>query len=103
MKNSDNSGQDCEKGKMYIFRLYVVGNEPNSRIARENLENICNEFLKGRCQVEIVDVLKDFQAALADKVFVTPALVLVEPQPRAVVLGSLRDKDKVISALRLKV
>jgi len=103
MKQAGSVPRDSRKEKMYILKLYVANDEPNSRLARENLRHICNEHLKGRCQIEEVDVLKDFGAALKYRIFITPALVLVAPEPRAVVVGNLVDREKVISALRLRI
>jgi len=86
----------------YILRLYVTGIEANSMIARRNLKDICEGFLKGRCDVTEVDVLDHFESALKDGIFMSPALVLVSPEPRVVIVGNLGDTAKVLSALRLK-
>jgi len=49
------------------FILFVAGDEPNSRAARGNLAELCNEDLHGRCEVAIVDVLQDFAAASGEQ------------------------------------
>jgi len=85
----------------YRFRLFVVGNGPNSTQALSNLQSLCQEHLKGRYTIETVDVTTNFQAAAKDNILITPALVLVAPLPRTVVLGNLRDRQKVLLALRL--
>ena len=85
----------------YRLRLFVAGDEPNSAIAKASLDEICSTYLKHDCQIEIVDVLENFQPALEERVLVTPALVIVEPQPRTVVFGNLADTKKVLSALRV--
>lgn len=102
MKHTDAVAAEAHKKQLYVFKLYVAGVEQNSRLARENLKSICDQYLSNRCQVEEVDVLKDFASALRDKVFVTPALILVAPEPRATVVGNLEDKERVILALRLR-
>ena len=89
------------KGTKYVLRLFVAGDEPNSRAARENLDRICQKHLPGRHEIEVVDVLQDFEAALQESVFVTPMLLVPEPPPRTSVLGSLNDECKVLKALRL--
>jgi circadian clock protein KaiB len=86
----------------YHLKLYVAGHEQNSQLARENLESICRLYLNGRCRVEEVDVLRDFESALMDRIFVTPTLLLLEPPPRVTVIGSLSDTERVVSALRLR-
>ena len=101
MKSADGNALVAET-KTYILKLYVAGDEQNSRIAQDNLTRICDEYLKGRCRIEKVDVLIDFTTALKDRVFVTPTLVLAAPEPRATIVGNLGDKERVISALRLR-
>lgn len=86
----------------YIFKLYIAGNESNSLIARNNFKDICEKFLNSSCDVTEVDVLRDFETALADGIFMSPTLVLVAPAPRVVIVGTLSDTAKVLSALRLK-
>lgn len=85
----------------YLLRLFVVGIGPNSKQAMSNLHSLCREHLKGRYTIETVDVVKDFVAAARDNILITPALVLVRPLPRVVVLGNLSDRQKVLFALRL--
>jgi circadian clock protein KaiB len=90
-----------DKGGHHLFRLFMAGGGTNSRQALANLRRLCQEHLKGRCTIETVDVTKDFEAAVRDNILVTPALVLVTPRPRVVILGNLSDLPKVLAALRL--
>jgi circadian clock protein KaiB len=83
------------------FRLFIVGHGANSRLARSNLRRLCHEHLQGRCTIEIVDVVKDFAAAVKDNILITPTLILVSPLPRVTILGNLSDRSKVLLALRL--
>ena len=85
----------------YLLRLFVAGNGTNSKQAVANLHRLCREHLNGRCTIETVDVVKNFQAAVRDNILVTPALILVAPRPRVMVLGNLSDLPKVLAALRL--
>ena len=90
------------EGVGYILRLFVAGDEPNSRRAKENLARLCESYLKGRYELEIVDVFQDYQAALDNNVLVTPTLLLANPAPMARVVGDLSDVSKVLSVLRLR-
>ena len=85
----------------YLLRLYIAGNGPNSQKALANLRSLCQEHLEGRYTIETVDVVEDFQAAVRDNILVTPALILVAPLPRVIVLGNLSDRQKVLLALRV--
>ncbi len=89
-----------ERRPAYLFLLFVVGTEPNSVLARENLEHICAEYLaSGDCTVEIVDILEDYQAALDHNVFVTPALIVKGPRGRSTIVGNLSDIDRIVLTL----
>ena len=88
-------------GETYVFRLFVAGIDSNSTQARENLARLCEEHLKGRYEIETVDVLKHAAAAQKNNVLVTPTLILIEPHPKVTVLGNLSDTRQVFGALRL--
>lgn len=85
----------------YLLRLFMAGNGPNSKQALSNLRQLCREHLNGRCTIETVDVVKDFEAAVRENILVTPALIMVAPLPRVMVLGNLSDRQKILCALRL--
>jgi circadian clock protein KaiB len=85
----------------YVLRLFVAGAAPNSRQALSNLHSLCREHLDGRYTIETVDVVKNFKAAARDNILITPALILLAPLPRVIVLGNLSDRPKVVRALRL--
>lgn len=88
-------------GETYAFRLFVAGNEVNSVLARNNLARLCAKHLKGRYEIEVVDVLKDPATALKHRVLVTPTLIVAEPHLEITVLGNLNDTREVLAALRL--
>ncbi len=103
MSKSLQSKHRARKGQRghYVFRLFMAGNGPNSKQALANLRSLCRDHLNGNCTIETVDVVKDFQAAVRENILVTPALILVAPLPRVMILGNLSDLPKVLAALRL--
>jgi circadian clock protein KaiB len=103
MKQPQSVTANIEIKKIYIMKLYIADGERNSHLARENLKDICEKYLEDRFQIQEIDVLTDFASALKDRIFFTPTLVLMEPKPRASVIGNLSDKGKVISTLRLRL
>jgi len=86
----------------YLFYLFVYGEEPKSALARENLNQICHEYLEDRCRIKVIDVIEDFESALENNIYVTPALIMISPAPRVAIFGSLSNKEKVLSALHLR-
>ncbi|MCB0172047.1 MAG: circadian clock protein KaiB [Anaerolineae bacterium] len=85
----------------YILRLFVAGDERNSYLAKINLKHICDNYLNGRHQLEVIDVLENVEAAVRNHVLVTPMLVLVAPRPEVTIIGNLSNTQRVLDALRL--
>ena len=53
-----------EKLETYILRLYVSGQTPKALTAFDNLKKICEEYLHGRYQIQVIDLLKNPQLAV---------------------------------------
>jgi circadian clock protein KaiB len=83
----------------FKLRLYVAGTAQNSVQAIANLKAICAEHLPHRHDIEIVDVFREPKRALADGVFMTPALMKLSPGPARKIVGSLTDAKPVLLAL----
>jgi circadian clock protein KaiB len=84
----------------FRFRLFIVGDEPNSRLADKNLHAICSAYLPGRHHIEVIDVMQNFEAALAANIMIAPALV-VEGRRSFTLFGALTDEAMVLSMLGL--
>lgn len=90
------------EGKGFMFRLFVTDDEPHSRKAKENLRKFCTSYINEPFEIEVVDVLKSFNIAMEHKIFLTPALVMVSPEPGIVIFGDLSDTQELIKFLPLK-
>ncbi|MFO7987069.1 MAG: circadian clock KaiB family protein [Desulfatiglandaceae bacterium] len=93
------SSQANSYGKGFVFRLFVAGNEPHSQAAQANLKKLCESCLNIPLEIEIVDVLESHELALKYRIFLTPALIRVTPEPQVTIFGDLSDQQKVIKAL----
>jgi circadian clock protein KaiB len=82
----------------YRFRLFIAGNEPNSLLAEQNLRALCLAYLPERHDIEIIDVLQDFEAALQAMIMVAPAVVMISPRP-VTLFGALTDTARILAAL----
>ncbi|MFO8111169.1 MAG: circadian clock KaiB family protein [Desulfosalsimonadaceae bacterium] len=83
------------------FILFVVGNEPNSLQARQNMKHLC-ERIDGPVEYEVIDVLDNFQTALQYNILATPALVRINPEPQLTILGNLSDTKRILALLHYK-
>ena len=84
---------------MFKFRLYVAGDAPNSAQAVANLNALCRTHLAGRYEIDVVDVFREPQRALQDRVFMTPTLVKLAPSPALRIVGTLSETPTVLQAL----
>lgn len=83
-----------------MLRLYVAGSSRNSTEARRNLQAIVSGVPDASLDIEVVDVCKFPERALADGVLVTPTLIRLFPRPVQVIIGDLSDRDTVRAVLR---
>ena len=51
---------------MFKFQLFVAGDTPNSVEALGNLTRLCDEYLPGRHEIDVVDVFREPARALAE-------------------------------------
>lgn len=83
----------------FKFRLYVADNTPNSSQALANLNTICRMHLANRHEIEVVDVFRHPERALAESIFMTPTLVKTSPAPMTRIVGTLSNERIVLQAL----
>ena len=86
----------------YRLRLYIAGQTPNSVIAIANLKKICEEQLKGKYLIEVVDLLEKPQLAKGDQIVAIPTLVRRLPPPVKKIIGNLSKTESVIVGLDLQ-
>lgn len=86
---------------MWILRLYVAGQTPKALTALKNLEKICEEQLKGKYSIEVIDLLKNPQLGADDQIFALPTLVRKLPVPVRKIIGDLSNTERVLVGLDL--
>jgi circadian clock protein KaiB len=91
------------ENEAYRLRLYVAGQTPKSVLAFTNLKQICEEHLRGRYEIEIVDLLENPQLASGDQILALPTLVRRLPEPIKKIIGDLSNTECVLVGLDLRV
>jgi len=89
--------------KTVIFRLFVAGDEPHSKNAKDNLRTFCASHLNASYMIEVVDVFASFKTALKHNIFLTASLIKVAPRPAVTLFGDLSDTHQLIKVLGLEV
>jgi circadian clock protein KaiB len=90
------------RDEFYILRLYIAGQTPNSIAAIANLKKICEDKLRSKYRIEVVDLLKRPQLAKGDQIIAIPTLVRRLPPPVKKIIGNLSRTESVIVGLDLQ-
>jgi circadian clock protein KaiB len=90
------------KPEAWKLRLYVAGQTPKSIRAVANLKVLCEKHLKGRYQIEVIDLLEHPHMARGDQIVAIPTLVIKLPQPVRKIIGDLSNTDRVLVGLALQ-
>lgn len=88
--------------KKYVLRLYITGMTPNSKRAVENVKNICEEHLKGRYELEIIDIYQQPTLAEGEQIIAAPTLIKQLPHPLRRLIGDMSNTEKVLLGLDLR-
>ena len=88
--------------RTYLLRLYVAGQTPKSVLAFTNLKQICEDYLQGCYEIEIIDLLENPQLAGGDQILAVPTLVRRLPEPIKKIIGDLSNTERVLVGLDLQ-
>jgi len=90
------------KPVVWKLRLYVAGQTPKSIRAFANLKVQCEEHLKGRYQIEVIDLRANPQLARGDQIVAIPTLVRRLPRPIRTIIGDLSNSARLLVGLDLR-
>ena len=90
------------KEKKYLLKLYVAGTTPKSSRAITNIKRICEEHLKGRYELEVIDIYQQPVLVKGEQIIAVPTLVKELPLPLRKFIGSLADVDRILVGLDLR-
>jgi circadian clock protein KaiB len=87
----------------YVLRLFVAGMSPKSIQAVENIKRICEMYLPGRYELEVIDVYQQPILAKEGQIVAAPTLVKELPPPLRKLVGSMSDTDRVLVGMDLHI
>lgn len=88
--------------EIWELRLYVAGQTVKSVTALANLKKYCEEHLKDRYKLEIIDLLEHPQLAEGDQILAIPTLVRKVPSPIRKIIGDLSNQERVLVGLDIR-
>jgi len=98
VENGQNSTAESGKHK---FLLFVSGMSVKSGHAIENLHKICETYLPGNFEIQIIDISRDREQAVNYQIIGIPTLIKTAPNTPRIIMGDLSDTQKVLRILDL--
>lgn len=86
----------------YVLKLYVTGATRRSQTAITNLKTICEQYLEGHYDLEVVDIYQSPLLAKKAEILAAPTLVKQLPLPARRLIGDLSEQGKLLMLLNLK-
>ena len=90
------------EGDVWILKLYVAGQSPKSLTAFRNLKKICEEHLKGKYEIRVIDLLENPRLGKGDQILAIPTLIRQLPEPVKKIIGDLSNEERVLVGLNLQ-
>jgi circadian clock protein KaiB len=90
------------KKKSYVLRLYVTGTTPRSVRAIANIKNLCEIYLKGLYELDVVDLYQQPQLAQGEQIIAAPTLIKKLPLPQRRIIGDMSKSQRVLDGLGLQ-
>jgi circadian clock protein KaiB len=85
----------------YILRLYVTGMTPRSARAVKNLRAICDEYLEGRYELDVIDIYQQPVLTKGEQIIAAPTLIKQLPLPMRRIIGDMSNRERVLLGLDL--
>ncbi len=91
------------RGDRYLLRLYVTGMTSRSERAVRNLQGICDEYLKDRYDLEVIDIYQQPVLAKGEQIIAAPTLIKKLPLPMRRIIGDMSNRERVLVGLDLRL
>jgi circadian clock protein KaiB len=87
----------------YLFHLFIAGTTANSSRAIVNIKEICEQCLKGRYKLLVIDIYQSPSFLISEQIIAMPLLIRKHPLPEKIMIGDLSDTNLVLKCLDLKL
>ena len=86
----------------YCLQLYVAGSTSRSMQAVKNIRRVCERYLAGQYDLEVIDIYQHPEAAAAAQIVAAPTLIKLTPEPRRRAIGDLSNEERVLVGLDVR-
>lgn len=88
--------------EQYRLRLYVTGLTAKSQRAIAATKQLCEEHLKGRYVLEVVDIYQQPTLAKGEQIIAAPTLIKRLPLPLRKFIGDMANTERILLGLDLR-
>jgi len=85
----------------HVLRLFVAGATARSHQAILRVRELCETALKGRCNLEVIDIYQQPALARENQIVATPTLLIEFPPPLRRFIGNLTNLKALLLELDL--
>jgi circadian clock protein KaiB len=87
------------KEATYVLRLYVSGATPRSAEAITKIKAVCEEYLPGQYDLEVIDIYKHPEVAVEQQIIAAPTLIKEGPGTWRRLIGNLSNTKLLLQRL----
>ncbi|HEU5263652.1 MAG TPA: circadian clock KaiB family protein [Gaiellaceae bacterium] len=87
----------------YLLRLFVAGMTPRSTLAVANIRSICERYLSGAYELDVVNLYETPASAASEQIVAAPTCVRHFPLPPKRIVGDMSNTERVIAGLQLSI
>ncbi len=91
-----------KQNERYVLRLYVAGLTPRSTQAIQNIRRICEEHLRDRYDLEVIDLYRQPVLAEGEQIIAAPTLIKKLPLPLRRFIGNMSDTERILVGMDLR-
>jgi circadian clock protein KaiB len=96
------SSKKKKLGKFFVLRLYVTGANPSSTRAIANIRSICQKHLRGKYDLQVIDLYQHPRIAKDEQIIAAPTLIKKLPNPSRRFVGDMSNLETILAGLSLK-
>ena len=82
------------RDERYVLRLYVTGMTSRSARAVNNVRAICDEYLEGRYDLEVIDIYQQPVLTKGEQIIAAPTLIKKLPLPMRRIIGDMSNRER---------
>jgi circadian clock protein KaiB len=100
-RKNEGMTRSSRRPRAYVLRLYITGSTPRAKAAIIKVKSFCEEHLKDRYELDVIDIYQQPAEAKNEQIIAAPTLIKKLPRPLKRLVGDFSNADRVILALDL--